>query len=44
LIEGGFDQNRFALYFTGRTLTGEWLLQKISADPKHHSWSFRPAG
>jgi bifunctional non-homologous end joining protein LigD len=42
LIEGGYEQNRFDLFFTGRTLQGEWLLQKISADPKHRSWSFRP--
>ena len=44
LIEGSFERNRFALWFSGRVLRGEWLLQKISAGPKHHSWSFRPAG
>jgi bifunctional non-homologous end joining protein LigD len=43
LIEGSYERNRFDLFFTGRTLRGEWVLQKISADPKHRSWSFRPA-
>jgi hypothetical protein len=42
LIEGGWEQLCFELFFTGRTLQGKWLLQKINADPKHRSWSFRP--
>lgn len=42
LIEGSYEQLRFDLFFTGRTLQGEWLLEKINADPKHRSWSFRP--
>jgi len=43
LIEGSYERRLFALFFTGRKLQGEWLLEKISADPKHRSWSFRPA-
>jgi len=38
LIEGSYARQRFDLFFTGRTLQGEWLLEKI-----RRSWSFRPA-
>lgn len=37
LIEGSYARNRFALWFTGRTLTGEWLLEKVRT-----TWRFRP--
>jgi bifunctional non-homologous end joining protein LigD len=43
IIEGSFARGCFDLYFTGRTLQGAWVLEKISEDPKHRSWSFRPA-
>jgi bifunctional non-homologous end joining protein LigD len=43
IIEGSFARGCFDLYFTGKTLQGAWVLEKISADPKHRSWSFRPA-
>ncbi|HJW92853.1 MAG TPA: non-homologous end-joining DNA ligase [Thermoanaerobaculia bacterium] len=29
LIEGSYARDRFALWFTGRTLNGEWLLEKL---------------
>lgn len=38
LIEGSDARQRFDLFFTGRTLQGEWVLEKI-----RRSWSFRPA-
>ena len=38
LIEGSYEGNRFALWFTGRKLTGEWLLEKVKT-----KWTFRPA-
>ena len=38
LIEGSYARNRFALWFSGRTLNGEWLLEKVRA-----TWRFRPA-
>jgi len=37
LIEGGYARNRFDLFFTGRTLEGRWLLEKV-----RRSWRFRP--
>lgn len=44
VIEGSYQQRRFNLFFTGRVLAGEWHLEKISADPKHHSWMLSPSG
>ena len=38
IIEGSFARRRFDLFFTGRKLQGEWLLEKVST-----KWSFRPA-
>jgi len=38
LIEGSYARNRFALWFTGRTLQGEWLLENVRT-----TWRFRPA-
>jgi hypothetical protein len=38
LIEGSYARDRFALWFTGRTLHGEWLLENVRA-----TWRFRPA-
>jgi bifunctional non-homologous end joining protein LigD len=42
IVEGSYQQRRFGLWFSGKTLQGPWLLEKVSADPKHRSWSFRP--
>jgi bifunctional non-homologous end joining protein LigD len=43
LIEGSYARRRFDLWFTGRALDGEWILEKISEDEAHRSWSLRPA-
>ena len=43
VIEGSQEQRRFELFFTGRVLSGRWLLQKNSDDPSSRSWLFRPA-
>jgi len=42
LIEGSYGLRRFDLFFTGTTLNGEWLLEKINPDPKHKSWMLKP--
>ena len=42
VIEGSYQQRRFALFFTGRVLAGEWRLAKISEASSHRSWSFEP--
>ncbi|HEX9982438.1 MAG TPA: non-homologous end-joining DNA ligase [Thermoanaerobaculia bacterium] len=43
LIEGSYASHRFDLWFTGKTLTGEWLLEKIAPeDPSHRSWRLAP--
>ena len=42
LVEGSYGLRRFDLFFTGTTLNGEWLLEKISPDPKHKSWMLKP--
>ena len=41
LIDGSYQRRRFDLYFTGKTLRGEWLLEKIG-DESHRSWRFAP--
>jgi bifunctional non-homologous end joining protein LigD len=41
LIDGSDQRRRFDLYFTGKTLRGEWLLEKIG-DESHRSWRFAP--
>ena len=43
VIEGSHEQRRFELYFTGRVLSGPWLLQKGSDDPASRSWTLTPA-
>ena len=43
IIEGSYQQHRFDLWFTGTTLNGEWVLQKIDEGDEHRSWELRPA-
>lgn len=43
VIEGSQERRRFDLFFTGRVLSGAWLLQKVSDDAAHRSWRLAPA-
>lgn len=38
VIEGSYARRRFDLWFNGKVLAGEWLLEKVSEDPGHRSW------
>jgi bifunctional non-homologous end joining protein LigD len=42
LIDGSNERRRFDLYFSGRTLMGEWILEKLG-DASHRSWRFAPS-
>ncbi|HEY6893470.1 MAG TPA: non-homologous end-joining DNA ligase, partial [Rhodanobacteraceae bacterium] len=41
LIDGSYQRRRFDLFFSGRTLRGEWRLEKVG-DESHRSWSLKP--
>ena len=41
LIDGSDQRRRFDLYFTGKTLRGEWVLEKTTGR-EHRSWRFAP--
>lgn len=41
--KGSEQQRRFDLWFSGKTLNGEWVLQKIEEGDQHRSWELRPA-
>lgn len=43
IIDGSLGRQRLDLYFTGKTLRGEWVLEKIEESARHRSWSFSPA-
>ncbi|HEX8172766.1 MAG TPA: non-homologous end-joining DNA ligase [Thermoanaerobaculia bacterium] len=40
VIEGSWQQQRFALWFTGRVLSAQWTLEKI--EEGHRSWRLEP--
>ena len=42
VIEGSDATRRFDLWFTGRVLTREWILEKIEAEENHRSWRLSP--
>jgi bifunctional non-homologous end joining protein LigD len=42
LIDGSYQRRRFDLWFTGNTLSGEWILEK-GGDESHRSWMLKPA-
>lgn len=42
IIEGSYQQRRFDLWFNGRTLQGEWELEKIEKSEEHRSWQLTP--
>lgn len=41
LIDGSDRRRRFDLYFSGKMLQGEWVLEKLG-DETHRSWSLTP--
>jgi bifunctional non-homologous end joining protein LigD len=41
LIDGSYQRRRFDLWFTGKTLSGEWILEKIGGE-SHRSWKLTP--
>jgi bifunctional non-homologous end joining protein LigD len=41
LIDGSFPRRRFDLWFSGNTLSGEWILEKVG-DDSHRSWTLTP--
>jgi bifunctional non-homologous end joining protein LigD len=41
LIDGSYQRRRFDLWFTGNTLSGEWILEKLG-DESHRSWTLTP--
>jgi bifunctional non-homologous end joining protein LigD len=41
LIDGSYQRRRFDLWFTGNTLSGEWILAKLG-DESHRSWTLTP--
>jgi hypothetical protein len=43
LIEGSYARRRFDLYFTGKLMAGEWLLEKTTDDEQHRSWRLEAA-
>ncbi|HEX7149991.1 MAG TPA: non-homologous end-joining DNA ligase [Thermoanaerobaculia bacterium] len=43
LIEGSYAQQRFALWFSGKALAGEWTLETVVPDDAaHRSWRLKP--
>ena len=38
LIDGSYERRRFDLWFTGSTMSGEWILEK----PGDESWTLTP--
>ena len=42
VIEGSYQEMRFDLFFTGRVLAGHWILEKLTDDKAHRSWSLEP--
>ena len=42
VIAGSYQQHRFDLWFSGRTLNGQWMLRKIEEGEKHRSWELIP--
>ncbi|HEX3582138.1 MAG TPA: non-homologous end-joining DNA ligase [Thermoanaerobaculia bacterium] len=42
LIEGSYERRRLDLWFTGKVLSGEWILEKINPEETHRSWRLSP--
>jgi bifunctional non-homologous end joining protein LigD len=41
LIDGSYQRRRFDLWFSGKVLAGEWILEK-AGDDRHRSWRLEP--
>ena len=41
IIDGSYQRERFDLWFTGRVLAGEWILEKTRG-AEHRSWLLAP--
>jgi len=41
LIDGSYERRRFDLWFTGNTVSGEWILEKVG-DESQRSWKLTP--
>lgn len=42
VIEGSYERRRLDLWFTGKVLSGEWILEKINPEETHRSWRLSP--
>jgi bifunctional non-homologous end joining protein LigD len=42
IIEGSYAARRFDLWFSGKVMAGQWILQKVEDDAQHRSWSLAP--
>jgi bifunctional non-homologous end joining protein LigD len=42
VIDGSWAGKSLELFFTGRSLSGQWHLEKITEEMKHRSWRLRP--
>ena len=42
VIEGSYQRHRFDLWFNGRVLQGEWILEKVSEEKERRSWRLQP--
>lgn len=42
-VEGSFKAEQVILFFSGKTLSGKWRLEKLEPGPEHRSWVLEPA-
>ncbi|HEY2091475.1 MAG TPA: non-homologous end-joining DNA ligase [Thermoanaerobaculia bacterium] len=42
VIEGSYERLRLDLWFTGKVLLGQWILEKINPEETHRSWRLSP--
>ncbi|HEX8152285.1 MAG TPA: non-homologous end-joining DNA ligase [Thermoanaerobaculia bacterium] len=42
IVEGSYQEERFAMYFNGRVLAGAWNLTKTGDGEEHRSWRLAP--
>ena len=42
VIEGSYQRRRFRLWFNGKVLRGEWILEKVREEKEHRSWRLQP--
>lgn len=44
IVEGSYERESLRLWFTGKVLSGAWLLEKNEPGEKHKSWGLAPVG